>query len=40
MTETDRIRRLYDDRAASLKSLGIGERLLLGGFRQEYGARC
>ena len=39
MTETDRIRRLYDDRAATLeKSLGIGERLLLGGFRQEYGA--
>ena len=38
MTETDRIRRLYDDRAATLeKSLGIGERLLLGGFRQEYG---
>ena len=39
MTETDRIRRLYDDRAATFeKSLGIGERLLLGGFRQEYGA--
>ena len=39
MTETERIRRLYDDRAATLeKSLGIGERLLLGGFRQEYGA--
>ena len=39
MTETERIRRLYDDRAATYDhSLGIGERLLLGRLRQAYGA--
>ena len=39
MTETERIRRLYDDRAATYdRSLGIGERLLLGRFRQAFGA--
>lgn len=39
MTETDRIRRLYDDRAATYdRSLGFTERLLLGRFRQAYGA--
>jgi len=39
MTETERIRRLYDDRAATFdRSLGIGERLLLGQFRQAFGA--
>jgi ubiquinone/menaquinone biosynthesis C-methylase UbiE len=39
MTETERIRRLYDDRAATYdRSVGITERLLLGRFRQEYGA--
>jgi ubiquinone/menaquinone biosynthesis C-methylase UbiE len=39
MTETERIRRLYDDRAATYdRSIGIGERLLLGRFRQAYGA--
>ena len=40
MTETDRIRRLYDDRAATYdRSLGIVERLTLGPLRQRYGAR-
>ena len=39
MTETERIRRLYDDRAATYdRSLGIGERILLGRFRHMYGA--
>ncbi len=39
MTETDRIRRLYDDLAATYdRSLGVTERLLLGRFRQAYGA--
>src|SRR5215208_2253490 len=39
MTETERIRRLYDDRAATYdRSLGIVERILLGRFRQAYGA--
>ncbi|MGH2617188.1 MAG: class I SAM-dependent methyltransferase [Thermomicrobiales bacterium] len=39
MTETDRIRRLYDDRAATYdRSLGLVERLVLGSFREEYGA--
>ena len=39
MTETERIRRLYDDRAATYdRSLGIGERIMLGRFRQAYGA--
>src|SRR5215208_5527838 len=39
MTETERIRRLYDDRAATYdRSLGIGERLLLGRFRQAFCA--
>ena len=39
MTETERIRRLYDDRATTYdQSVGIVERLLLGRFRQVYGA--
>ena len=39
MTETERIRRLYDDRAATYdRSLGIAERIMLGRFRQAYGA--
>ena len=39
MTETDRIRHLYDDLAATYdRSLGVTERLLLGRFRQAYGA--
>jgi ubiquinone/menaquinone biosynthesis C-methylase UbiE len=39
MTETERIRRLYDDRAATYdRSLGIVERLVVGRFRQAYGA--
>src|SRR5215213_9495147 len=39
MTETERIRRLYDDRAATYdRSLGIVERIMLGEFRQAYGA--
>jgi ubiquinone/menaquinone biosynthesis C-methylase UbiE len=39
MTETERIRRLYDDRAATYdQSVGIVERFLLGRFRQAYGA--
>ena len=39
MTETERIRRLYDDRAATYdRSVGVVERLLLGRFRQAYGA--
>ena len=39
MTETERIRRLYDDRAATYdRSLGIVERIMLGRFRQAYGA--
>ena len=39
MTETDRIRRIYDDRAATYdRSLGIVERLVVGRFRQAYGA--
>jgi ubiquinone/menaquinone biosynthesis C-methylase UbiE len=39
MTETERIRRLYDDRAATYdRSVGIGERILLGPFRQAFGA--
>jgi ubiquinone/menaquinone biosynthesis C-methylase UbiE len=39
MTETERIRRLYDDRAATYdRSVGFAERLLLGRFRQAYGA--
>jgi ubiquinone/menaquinone biosynthesis C-methylase UbiE len=39
MTETERIRRLYDDRAATYdRSLGIVEQLLFGRFRQAYGA--
>jgi ubiquinone/menaquinone biosynthesis C-methylase UbiE len=40
MTETERIRRLYDDRAATYdRSQGFVERILLGRFRQAYGAR-
>jgi len=39
MSETERIRRIYDDRAATYdRSLGISDRLLLGRFRQAYGA--
>jgi ubiquinone/menaquinone biosynthesis C-methylase UbiE len=39
MTENERIRRVYDDRAATYdRSLGIGERIMLGRFRQGYGA--
>jgi ubiquinone/menaquinone biosynthesis C-methylase UbiE len=39
MTETDRIRRIYDDRAATYdRSFGIVERLVLGNFRQAFGA--
>jgi ubiquinone/menaquinone biosynthesis C-methylase UbiE len=39
MTETERIRRLYDDRAATYdRSIGFGERLLLGRFRHAFGA--
>ena len=39
MTETERIRRLYDDRAATYDRLfGIVERVLLGSFRETYGA--
>jgi ubiquinone/menaquinone biosynthesis C-methylase UbiE len=39
MTETERIRRLYDDRAATYdRSLGIVERIMLGRFRRAYGA--
>jgi ubiquinone/menaquinone biosynthesis C-methylase UbiE len=40
MTETERIRRLYDDRAATYdRSQGFVERILFGRFRQAYGAR-
>jgi ubiquinone/menaquinone biosynthesis C-methylase UbiE len=39
MSETERIRRLYDDRAATYdRSLGIAERMMLGQLRQAYGA--
>ena len=39
MTETERIRRLYDERAATYdRSFGIVERVLLGPFRETYGA--
>jgi ubiquinone/menaquinone biosynthesis C-methylase UbiE len=39
MTETERIRRLYDDRAATYdRSLGLVERIMLGPFRQAFGA--
>ena len=39
MTETDRIRRLYDDRAPTYdRSIGAVERIMLGPFRREYGA--
>jgi ubiquinone/menaquinone biosynthesis C-methylase UbiE len=39
MTETERIRRLYDDRAATYdRSQGMVERVMLGQFRQAYGA--
>src|SRR5215217_1938849 len=39
MSETERIRRLYDDRAATYdRSLGIVERIMLGRVRQAYGA--
>lgn len=40
MTETDRIRRIYDAHADSYdRSIGLTERLLLGPFRREFGAR-
>lgn len=40
MTETDRIRRIYDDRAATYdRSIGVTERILLGPLRREFGAR-
>ncbi|MCC7025079.1 MAG: methyltransferase domain-containing protein [Thermomicrobiales bacterium] len=39
MAETDRIRRLYDERAESYdRSLGLMERVALGPFRREFGA--
>jgi ubiquinone/menaquinone biosynthesis C-methylase UbiE len=39
MTETERIRRLYDDRADTYdRSAGTVERILLGRFRQAFGA--
>ena len=39
MTETARIRRLYDERADSYdRSLGVVERLVLGPFRRAYGS--
>jgi len=39
MTETDRIRRLYDDRAPTYdRSIGTVERIMLGPFRRQYGA--
>jgi ubiquinone/menaquinone biosynthesis C-methylase UbiE len=39
MTETERIRRIYDDHAATHdRSLGIVERLILGRFRHAFGA--
>ena len=39
MTETERIRRLYDERAATCdRSLGMVDRLLLGPFREAFGA--
>jgi len=38
MTETERIRRLYDERAATYdRSQGIVERLMLGRLRETYG---
>lgn len=40
MSETERIRRIYDERAATYdRSIGVTERLLLGPFRREFGAR-
>ena len=39
MSETDRIRRLYDDRAATYdRSLGLVEHVVLGPFRHAFGA--
>jgi ubiquinone/menaquinone biosynthesis C-methylase UbiE len=39
MAETDRIRRLYDQRAETYdRSLGLMERVALGPFRREFGA--
>jgi ubiquinone/menaquinone biosynthesis C-methylase UbiE len=39
MAETDRIRRLYDERADTYdRSLGLMERVALGPFRREFGA--
>lgn len=39
MTETERIRRIYDDRAATYdRSLGIIERVVVSRFRQAFGA--
>jgi ubiquinone/menaquinone biosynthesis C-methylase UbiE len=39
MTETERIRRIYDDRAATYdRSVGRAERIMLGPLRREFGA--
>lgn len=39
MAETERIRRIYDERAATYDStLGVVERLVLGPLRREFGA--
>src|SRR5215210_823091 len=39
MSETEHIRRLYDDRAATYdRSLGVVERIMLGRLRHAYGA--
>jgi ubiquinone/menaquinone biosynthesis C-methylase UbiE len=39
MSETDRIRRIYDERAATYdRSLGLAERMVLGDLRREFGA--
>jgi len=39
MSETERIRHIYDERAATYdQSLGIVERIVLGPFRREFGA--
>ena len=39
MSETERIRHIYDERAAPYdQSLGVLERLVLGPFRREFGA--
>ncbi len=39
MTETERIQRIYDDRAATYdRSIGITERMLLGQYRKTFGS--